>query len=355
MKRAILPVALSVAFLAALVFALVGSSRMPASSLSKGPAGWMGARLLLEQAGIDAALHDPGMAAGEGVLVEIFPWPLSPSRRAERIRRVVEQRAAGGDLLVAYSGKNSPGESDFFARLGCPLEQVRSEPPLSYGAWKRHQEEVWSLEPLEPSGYGLVLSAPTWAPAPPDGAEIWFRGPGGEELVYAFDRRGGRTVVLPAPVLANSGLWRGDNASLVFALAGYFPPTWRFDEQGLGIEDPETAAAAGRYRRVFTWFGFHLLVLYGLGVLALGRRFGPPWREPPVVVGSTGAFLRSLGRLHRQSGHHRSAARALLDRSDAWVDGRSVPAAWRDEAATAGPPEFLNLARRLARWRRRGK
>ena len=91
--------------------------------------------------------------------------------------------------------------------------------------------------------------------------------------------------------------------------------------------------------------------LYALGLVVLARRFGPAWREAPVVAGSTAAFLRSLGVLHRQLGHHPAAARLLDERARILDPNLPFPAeTW---VPVDDDSSLVTFARKLARAQRR--
>jgi hypothetical protein len=96
----------------------------------------------------------------------------------------------------------------------------------------------------------------------------------------------------------------------------------------------------------------HLTVLYLAAVLALARPFGPAWSPPPVVTGSTGAFLLGLGAIHHRLGHHREAAERLLARVRELDRDLVLPAGLAHRAGEAGAGGFVALAREVARRRR---
>jgi len=117
---------------------------------------------------------------------------------------------------------------------------------------------------------------------------------------------------------------------------------WVFDEYHHGLVNAELAAERGSS---FAWdlFMLHLAVFYVLGLFATARRFGPAWRERGVITGSTSAFLRNLGALHGQLGHHQAAARLLAQRTrelDPTLPETSVP-----EITSGGA--LVDFARRL--------
>ena len=163
-----------------------------------------------------------------------------------------------------------------------------------------------------------------------------------EPVVFHWRRRGGRVWVLPAELLANGRLLEAGNGDLLASLRAWLGPRWTFDEFHHGWEDPEALPE----RSYFGWdlFIAHLALIYLLGLLALGRPFGPPWREAPAVMGSTGSFLKNLGALHHKLGHHGEAARLLVERWHALFGGQTPP---EREEVTKGA-ELVALAREMA-------
>jgi hypothetical protein len=350
------------------------------SALSRGPEGWLAARRYLESRGAEVRLLDAPPAADraaepEGVLVEVFPWsaPVPAGRRASALAR---RLAAGGDLVIAYSGGYDPREDRVLEALGIGLVAVRDEPPLGPLAWRRDARLSWRLMPetgIEPgaadsapapepgaaAGTAVVaLPAPRWAPRAPAEAEVLYRSPDGTPLVFALERTSGgkraRLAVLPAAALANAGLAGAGNADLLEGLLAAFGRRWAFDESAHGLAAPGAGDPdAERAGRAFDLVLAHLALLYLLAVAALARRFGPAWREPPVATGSTAAFLLRLGALHHRLGHHRDAAARLVERWRELHPRHAVPAALARRAEEADADGLVAVARALARRDRR--
>ena len=303
------------------------------SSLSRGAEGWLAARTYLEARGARVDLVDEAEPPPVGgVLVEAFPWQRAGE---ERLAVVEAHLAAGGDLVLAYSGQGWRGNEDAaFDALGLPLTSARGSAPAAPWRWRRFVTTEWSLAPepapaAGPSSVSPESPAPLRVPAPerlpaapaaPVEARVLYRAPGGAPAVFVVGRGRGRVFVVPAAAFANAGLAEGGNADLLEALRQALGDRWHFDEYAHGLR---AAAATAPSARVVELVAVHLGVLYLLGLLALGRRFGPPWREPPVVAGSTATLLLGLGALHHRLGHQREAAellvarRAELDRLDA--------------------------------------
>ena len=291
------------------------------SALSRGAEGWLAARTYLEARGARVDLVDEAepRPAG-GVLVEVFPW-----QRADEARLAVVEAhlAAGGDLVLAYSGQGWRGSEDAaFDALGLSLTTTRGRAPAAPWRWREFVTAEWSLAPEAEPGAGpssanparpapLQVPAPERLPAAPVDARVLYRAPGGAPAVFVVGRGRGRVFVVPAAAFANAGLAAGGNADLLEALRQALGDRWRFDEYAHGLR---AATATAPSARVVELVAVHLAVLYLLGLLALARRFGPAWREPPVVAGSTATLLLGLGALHHRLGHQREAAELLVAR-----------------------------------------
>jgi hypothetical protein len=340
---------------AVLVLLLGRAGEARGSSLARGPNGWLAARRYLEARGARVTLLREPLERfrGPGVLVSTFPWQqatasLQPTEGLEsHLRR-------GGDLVLAYSGSwGNPGEMVTLEGLGLGLEEVRKA-TLSPFEWRRFSRREWRLS--GPRGAPpLRVWAPRWRPEVPKGAEVLLRSPRGGAAAFVLRRAKGRIFVLPADAFANARLGEPGNAALLETLRRTLGDRWAFDEYHHGLiaagGAPESAAAAGR---VLDLILIHLAVLYLVALWALSRRFGPAWSEPPVVTGSTGSFLLGLGALHHRLGHHREAARRLLERARELDRDADLPEELDRRAGTAGPRELVALAREVAR-RRKGR
>jgi hypothetical protein len=153
---------------------------------------------------------------------------------------------------------------------------------------------------------------------------------------------------MPAQMLCNGRVGEPGNADWAATLARSLGPRWTFDEYHHGLTGA-TEAAAGQVRteRFLDLYLLQVVFLYMLAVLALGRRFGPAWREPAVVSGSVANFLVGLGGLHARHGHHADAAAALVARATE-LDRRLTVAEAALRRGQGGPREFVELAQSLA-------
>ncbi|MFP3939932.1 MAG: DUF4350 domain-containing protein [Thermoanaerobaculia bacterium] len=353
--------------------ALVGGGGGAASSaLSRSPEGWAAARRYVEARDVAVDLLDRPLAEsspGRGTLVVAFPRQRAAGLDPEE--GVLRHLRSGGHLLLAYSGKlPGPAEEQILTALELGSVPARPEPPLAPLAWRRHVEAVWRLPPEEPAPAGaplgggsrarvrpgpLVLPAVDWRPGVPEGARILFRSPGGDPVAFAHHRGPSLVAVVPAAALANARLALGGNPDLLESLVASLPAPWSFDEyhHGLAARNPADPAAA-RQSRVLDLVLLQLVVLYGAALAALARRFGTPWREAPVVTGSTAAFFLGLGTLHHRLGHHAAAGRRLVERIRQLHPDLSLPPELlRRAGAVVDGPDLVELARRVARHRDR--
>lgn len=365
-----------------------GSSPAGSSTLSRGSTGWMGVRLWLEEEGEAVELLDRRPRHGwsedlpaEGTLVIAFPWQRSArlgehvarkDRAAETGAELRRRARAGGDLLVAYGGEDPGGaEGALLDALGMELRRVRGPAPLGPLAWWRHHREVWRLPAAgvaeshagEATLRPLELPAPDWVPSMPEGARALYRAPAEEPgtvapaVAFAFPLGAGRVAVVPASALANHALGTPGSGDLLATLGAWLRGPWLFDEYHHGLRAPSEMEATAESRALDVVLA-HLLGLYLLGVWVLARRFGPPWREPPPLLGSTASFFRNLGRLHHELGHHGEGARLLVERRRALEPGRGLegkvtPGPEPEAAGEVDAAGFLALARRLAEGRGR--
>lgn len=323
-----------------------------ASALSAAPRGWLAARLYLESRGVAVTLSDVPMAAAtepSEVWVLSFPWQRWLDD--DELAALASHLRAGGTLVVAYSRTlEQHQEETVLSELGLGTRTVRGRPPLVPWRWWKYQRETWTLEPgdaWDDAAPELMVPARRRVPRAPRGAEVLYRHLGDRRnvpLVFSYPLHRGRVVALPADTLANDHLLAGGHADFLESLRHWLGDAWRFDEYHHGLVDPGFAAARGSS---FAWdlFMLHLAVFYVLGFLALARRFGPPWREARATMGSTAAYLRQLGALHRELRHHPAAARLLAERAralDPALPGTPVPEITSDD-------ELVAFARRLTR------
>ena len=343
---------------------LLGRSRDAAGSvLSRGGSGWLAARRYLEAQGCQVRLLDrPSReAAGDGVLVVSFPWQrLDPLERMDssRVRAELQrQLRRGGTLILAYSERPGPMERETFAAMGFAWREVRGEPPLHPLKWWAYAREEWVLAPVADEGGArqeIRIGAPRQVPGMPAAARELYRGPGGVAAVFMAPMLGGRVIVVPSDVFSNSRLAQQGSADLLETIRTSTGEHWSFDEYHHGL-DAAPPPGARRSQHVLDLWLAHLAVLYLLAVLALSRRFGPAWREPPTMTGSTGAFLVGLGALHRRLGHQREAAQALVSRTAELNPSLSLPALARSRAEQADAEGFLRLARELSQPQARAR
>lgn len=341
-----------------LVIVLGRAGEARGSSLALGPNGWLAARRYLEARGARVSLLREPLERFRDrcVLVSVFPWQQTTAS-LEPAAALEDHLRRGGDLVLAYSGTwGNAGEVVTLESLGLPLDEVRKS-SLSPFEWRRFSRQEWRLAPTGLHGAPPVrVWAPRWVPELPKKgeAEVLYRSPHGGTAISLVRRYHGRIILLPADALANARLGEPGNAALLETLRRSLGDRWTFDEYHHGLIAAKGVRETASVGRTLDLILIHLAVLYLVALWTLSRRFGPSWSEPPAVTGSTGSFLLGLGALHHRLGHHREAARRLLERVRELDRDADLPAELDRRAATAGPRELVALAREVAR-RRRGR
>jgi hypothetical protein len=322
-----------------------------ASAASPGPLGWLATRRYLDLIGVAPTLRDTplGGTAEGGTLVAAYP--ASGLWADDELVALDLLMARGGTLLYAYSGRPTPTEELLTHHLGLPTTRQRTNPHLEPRAWLAYERETWELRPEQADGSspGVVITAPRETPILPPGARVLLRGPGGEVCGFAVPRGRGQLVVLPAEAFANCRISRGGNADLLTGLAATLPRPWQLDELRHGLTAEGAGSAGNPSSRAFDALLIQLVIGYLLALVALGRRFGPPWVEVRRTTGSVVPFLLGLGRLHDRLHHHHDAAATML-RHGHDLDPRLDTAAIEAAAGPAddGAEHLVALARELS-------
>ena len=324
------------------------------STLSRSGSGWLAARRYLEERGHEILMQDePFSFARSGPLVTAFPW--EGSLGAEEETAIRAHLSRGEDLVVGYSGEQKQhSEVRLWRLLGMGLEHVRGDLPLEPMAWYRYRTEEWRLRPddsLPADTRPVLIGATRWIPRAPAGARVLFRTPKGDAAVFILRFGGGRVFVLPSDAFSNARLSAAGNADVLESWARQLEGRIVFDEYHHGLSAP--AAAQTGSGLAFDFLIGQLLLVYALGVTALSRRLGQPWRETPVRSGSTASFLMALAVRHRRLGHFRDAAKLLLVRLER-LDPSWVPSAELLSAAGgADEKAFVEIAAAVSRRGRR--
>jgi len=333
---------------------LAGKIVAESSALSSGPRGFRAARRYLEVRGRTVSLIDTPVAprGAADVLVLAFPWQRIPGLEEER--GLLDVLSGGATVVLAYSGAfPDPIERHLLTQVGLPPREVRGHPPRNPWRWHAYASSEWALAPdpaLGETARPVVVSAPRSVPKAPGSARVLYRGPDGSPVVFELAVGRGRIVALPAEALANARLDQPGNADLLETLSASLGERWAFDEFHHGLSAAPTAAETANLQVMDLWL-LQLALVYVLALVALGRRFGPAWSEPPVISGSAASFLRGLGGLHDRLGHHEEAARLLGERARELDPRLVLPAP--GEARTKGA--FLAWAREVGgRQARRG-
>jgi Domain of unknown function (DUF4350) len=333
--------------------ALTAPSAGP-SALSASSSGWLAARLYLKAQGHATALIGRPLAEAELPPTLVLCWPASRPLDSGDTDAVKRYLVRGGRLILAYSGR-SPGadESLLWKDLGLKAESVRGAPPLNPVGWRRFVDEAWTLSPQPQAGSAtarLIVGAPRVVPAPTESSRVLFRGRGGAGVIFEFPRFRGQVFVLPADALSNARLSESGNADLLASLAQWAGGTWGFDEYHHGLLERDEAGS--RVASGLDLLIVQLVLCYLLAVLAVGRRFGSPWREMPVVAASTASFLLGLGSIHERLGHQQEARDRL------WTRARELdPRLFAPRALFASfakePDSLLDDARLVAQWQQK--
>jgi hypothetical protein len=385
-----------------------------ASTLSRGPGGWLAARRYLEARGASVTLITEPLArfvAGEpaaarplprrplpdgegggrpagraasagpapagspspGVLVLAFPWQSTPTAGLDDA--IDAHLLRGGDVVVAYSGAGSGAEAQLRLWRGRRARTV----PLAPWRWWSFVHREWSLRPAAAlASPGLQapvagLGTPGAQPPPPPAAasrrgaaavRIWA-----PRELPAVSPRARILFTSPAgqPVIAVEPFHGGRVVLLpADALANA-----RLGEPGnADLLESLRATLGARWAfdeyhhglvtveegnsalgRAADLLAAHAVLLYLLGALALAWPQGPAWREAAPLARSASSFLLGLGALHHRLGHHREAAQLLLRRSRELDRGLALPAELDAAAAAAGPRQLVAIARQVARRR----
>lgn len=313
-----------------------------ASTLSRAPGGWLAARRYLEEMGTPVALIDHGLdePIGDGVLVLTFPW--QRAAMDDVATALIRHLQQGGGVVLAYTDRFDPVQSEIVKAIGLGWEDRRPRPPLWPRPWRAYAAEEWSL-----AGGGAEavretrITALRRVPRPPPTAEVLLRDAQGGAVAFRFPRGQGRVVVIPADVLSNARLGLSGNADFLEALRQDLHGSWRFDEFHHGLRAAAGPAETGP-QRVLLLYVLQVAFVYLLCALAVARRFGPAWRDPPAASGSAATFLVGLGALHHRLGHHREAAQLLVARAQELDPRVRVPSMSVEDAKG-----LVRLARRI--------
>jgi len=361
-ERRVLVLAALAVLAAILVVALFGGSgEAQGSSVSRGPSGWLAARKYLEARGAQVTLWREPLEhfSGSGTLVVTFPW--QHGRLLNASDPVAAHLQRGGDVVLAWSGDSTNlWETVVLTELGLEPDEVRKA-PLNLFAWRKFVREEWELRPLQTrdrtdpsdptdrSDHRVRVWAPRQMPELSKNFEVLYETPEGKPAIVRLKRGKGSLWLLPTDALANARLGAAGNADLLETLLARLGRQWTFDEYHHGLIAVE-AEADKTFQRIIDLVLIHLAILYLLAALTLARRFGPPWREPPVVTGSVGSFLLGLGTLHHRLGHHGEAARRLLERARELSPDLAIPEGLARDATS--PRDLVEVARRIVALRR---
>lgn len=321
------------------------------SSLSRGPGGWLVARRFLESQGVETRLRRrPAAPVVRGAaLVVVLPLQRRPS--AEALDAARNHVRLGGTLILGYAGGLlDPVEEHVLDAFGVHLQEG-APLPLNPWRWREQRRSEWTLVPEDAWAHlgASRIRRLVRVPRIPPSAHVLHRDQEGRALTASLPVGRGRVFLLPAEVLSNARLHQPEHVALLEALIDETGSTWVFDEYHHGLSAPADPTLEPSLRALDLWM-VHAALVYLLAVLALVRRFGPAWREPPVTTGSPSSFFLGLGSLARRLRLHREAAALLMARArelDPKVEIGRGAVDFDDET------HFLGLARVVARAQKR--
>jgi hypothetical protein len=345
-RRWLIAIGVAVVLLTVLATLVTSGSGAEGSGLSPAPRGLVAARRYLEQRGTKVLLMDTPPSGDTPIPVLLLAFPMQRFGDLDAIHELLRE---GTTVVFAFSGDTLDiAESSLAQILGLEWVHPRGVPPLNPLRWRAFAAARWALAPVAEGTAPLDIRIPRRLPIAPDGAEVLFRAPSGLPVVFTYPIGRGRAIVLPVEVLVNAGLARAGHLDLLERLRSDYPGVWTFDEFHHGLSAP--AAVNTGTLRVFDLYLLQLALIYVLALLALVRRFGPAWNDPPVSVGSAGAFLTGVGVLHHRLRHHAEARALLVARARELHPQLNLDAL--PGAVGNGPAALVALATAIARQQR---
>ena len=323
-----------------------------ASSLSRTSSGWSAARWYIEEMGSEVRTLDAPIAGNLRetdvlVLTGSTSSDLSTAEAGE-VERFVQK---GGRLVLGYGLR--PRSSVLRKRLGLSFKDSATRPrSLNPLAWMGEASKTDRIA-LGGSGPLVAVGVVREHPSAEPGDEILVRNAHGESLVLLRPVGDGEILLLPDETLSNGRLKEPGNSALLEGVRVRFGEDgrWAFDEYHHGVASAASPSGV-QSRRGLDLFIFQILLVYGLFVAALGRRFGPEWPEPVPASGATGAFLTTIAGIHDRLGHHHDAARALQSRAHEVLGVEVAP----PPAGTAdGARALMEVARRIHAKQKEGR
>jgi len=351
-RRTVLLAALVLAVLVAVLLVSVPAPNAGPSALSPAADGWLAARSYLEARGSAVTLLDRPLEAASLPDVLFLSFPGERALSGDELVRIGRFLNEGGTLVFGYSGRRlRPAETLAAEAVGLTLDPGKEEPPLSprrWWAWARSEVRLKPDASLGSEAGDVVVRALEVRATGPSSARALYRNPAGVPVVFSYARGRGRVLAIPADALSNGRIGNEGNANLLESLRASFGPALAFDEYAHGLAAPDVAASPGSAPSLDLLVA-QLFLLYALCVWALGRAFGPAWREPPALASSTTGFLLGLGAFHRDLGHSAEASWRLIQNAEAWDPRVRIGAEARRSAVDADEATFLGIAQWIAR------
>ena len=245
-----------------------------------------------------------------GTLVVAMPLEEPPTGdERQALRSWVLQ---GGSLLLLTSGREPAyAERALLELLGIQGAARPEVAPLGWFGWKAWYEEEVALVPAP----GIDLPAiqvrrGEWRTMPAGAStEPLLVDPLGRPAVWRQAEGAGQiTVVDPGAAFSNAWL-SPEGLTVLTAIVDEAVPT-SFDEAHHGNFAPGVATGSplgGPFELVLA----QVVLLYLVGLWALGRRFGPAMGQAGAQASSASRDLGALARLHARAGHSREAAAQL--------------------------------------------
>ena len=264
-----------------------------------------------------------------------------------RLTSTIDDRALDGltTLIVVEPGLTAYEPSEVRAIAGWVdaggrLIVAGRPPPILLDALEIEIE--WSLDDLGVAATIIpaerAVDGSRFGSWPNPAANLpWAATDEGAAIVVTASGQGFVGLIADLGIVTNEGLPRADNAAMSLALVGSGPVG--FDEVRHGYTDTDAPslidAAPGNWSTTLPL----LAVALAAGLIAYGRRLGPPEPSARAMIPGREAFIGSMGDLLRRSGDARaisdpirhSARRLLAARS-----GFGDPDSMRHAAASAG-------------------
>ncbi|GEM_PF-6185230 len=310
-REVVIPALLGLVVLAGAL--LTGDPARGPSIESSDAAGLLGAHAYLGELGVTSRGADLRDARLDETLMVAFP-SLTPwsDDDASHLR----DRIFAGQRVVLLVRDGQTADANVLRYLDMSQDALDERfPPRSWQAWWDRELTLGARE-----GNGtLTVRRPQIVVTPPSRAESLWTTPDGLVVGFRYGLGEGEVVVYGAGnPFANA--WLGRNLEELERVVGHGDVV--FEEAHHRAE--ELATAASPLAVPLARFGWHVLLLYAVGVWAIAWRFGPPRRKRTLLAGSVEDDLRGMGALARDGRRASEAARRLLGLALRELDGQDA-------------------------------